>query len=334
MYKLLPSLCLLLVLTPFVDAKIVFKSERDGNYEIYVMDDDGSNVQRLTNHPDDGRVLIDGSPAWSPDGTHIAFDRMRLASKTNRRIEQSEIFIMNSDGSEQQNIISLPEFTIAWHAAWSPDGQRIAFSGNKPDVVGPSANIFTFHLGSKKFSQLTRNNTIGISAYRPAWSPNGGYIAYVQTAPKLWRTVYTMKSNGTRERALIPADGVYRYSPQWSPDGQQLLYGEGEDGPDRIILQNLYAKKRRMLKIPQSWVASGLRWMGRNHVLMAAYEREKPGSKYDIYQYNLITDEIINLTNSPGDDVAPDWIGGALSVSPHGKLTTQWGKLKQPTHAD
>ena len=49
-------------------AQIAFSSERDGNSEIYVMDDDGENLQRLTNHPDS-----DYSPSWSPDGKQITF---------------------------------------------------------------------------------------------------------------------------------------------------------------------------------------------------------------------------------------------------------------------
>ena len=232
---------------------------------------------------------------------------------------------MNSDGSAQQKIIAHPDFVIAWHPAWSPDGQRLAFSGRQAGK-GPSTNIFTIELSSQKLRQLTRNNAIGIDAYFPAWSPNNRYIAYTQTAPKKWRTVYTMKSNGTRRNALIPADGVFRYSPQWSPDGKQLLFGEGEDGPDRIVLQNWVTKTRRVLKTPRSWVAASLCWMGSNHVLISAYEPEK--SEYDIYRYTLTTDKIVNLTNSPGDDFAPDWISGALDVSVKDKLTTQWGEIK------
>jgi TolB protein len=53
---------------PSASAKIVFESKRDGNYEIYVMDDDGSNIQRLTNN-----LLGDYSPRWSPDGKQIVF---------------------------------------------------------------------------------------------------------------------------------------------------------------------------------------------------------------------------------------------------------------------
>ena len=53
---------------PVIPGKIVFFSDRDGNYEIYAVDADGSNVVRLTNESSD-----DLEPVWSPDGTRIAF---------------------------------------------------------------------------------------------------------------------------------------------------------------------------------------------------------------------------------------------------------------------
>lgn len=65
--------------------RIAFAGERDGNAEIYVMNADGTGVERLTNDPGD-----DGFPAWSPDGTEIAF-----ASDRNGGFE---IYVMNAEG--------------------------------------------------------------------------------------------------------------------------------------------------------------------------------------------------------------------------------------------
>ena len=64
----------------------MFYSNRDGYYEIYVMNGDGSNQNRLTNNP-----AVDVNPAWSPDGTKIAFESNRDGNK--------EIYVMNADGS-------------------------------------------------------------------------------------------------------------------------------------------------------------------------------------------------------------------------------------------
>jgi Tol biopolymer transport system component len=66
--------------------KIVFASGRDGNWEIYVMNADGSNQTRLTNHPD-----VDMQPAWSYDGKQIAFVSTRDGNQ--------EIYVINADGS-------------------------------------------------------------------------------------------------------------------------------------------------------------------------------------------------------------------------------------------
>ena len=87
--------------------KIAFYSDRDGNYEIYVMDADGSNPTNLTNNP-----ANDGAQAWSPDGSKIAFGSSRDGNM--------EIYIMDTDGSNPTNLTNNP----AWDdfPAWSPSG--------------------------------------------------------------------------------------------------------------------------------------------------------------------------------------------------------------------
>jgi TolB protein len=106
-------------------SKIAFVSRRDGNWEIYVMNTDGSDPVRLT----ETTAASEGYPAWSPDGNQIAF--------TSYRDGRRDIYIMNADGS---NVIRLTKNSIVKsNPSWSPDGTKIAFSGyhpNDPEAEG------------------------------------------------------------------------------------------------------------------------------------------------------------------------------------------------------
>ena len=104
---------------------------------------------RLTN-----TLAIDRTPAWSSDGARIAFN--------SERDGQSEIYIMNADGSDQTR--------LTWGLAhdhgstWSSDGSRIAFGSN----LGGHFEIYTVKPDG---SELTRLTDTPFPSDRPAWSP-------------------------------------------------------------------------------------------------------------------------------------------------------------------
>src|SRR5206468_6980810 len=91
---------------PGVNGKIAFASGRDGNFEIYVMNADGSGQTRLTNN-----AAADGEPDWSPEGTKIAFTSLRDVNE--------EIYVMNSNGSGQTNLSNNAAFDFG--PSWSPN---------------------------------------------------------------------------------------------------------------------------------------------------------------------------------------------------------------------
>lgn len=89
---------------------LAFGSSRDGDFDLYVMDADGSNVRRLTKSPG-----LDMRPAWSPDGRRLAF--------TSNRDGNYQIYLISADGSGLRRLTDNPERDD--YPAWHPDGRRL-----------------------------------------------------------------------------------------------------------------------------------------------------------------------------------------------------------------
>jgi Tol biopolymer transport system component len=104
---------------PGANGKIAFESDRSGNNDIWVMNADGTNPVQLTTDP-----AGDHTPAWSPDGTKIAF-------VSDRDGGNFEIYVMNADGSGQTRLTDDP--AQDFDPTWSPDGSRIAFVSDRDD---------------------------------------------------------------------------------------------------------------------------------------------------------------------------------------------------------
>ena len=234
-----------------VTAKIIFISNRDNHPNIYVMDDDGTNVQRLTFT--DIQDSQDYQPVWSPNGKRIAFSRYVGLPKEHL----DDLFIMDQNGNNVQQLTNDPD-TYYQDVTWAPDGQSIAFVSLRKG--GNGREIYVMDLTTKKIQQLTHHPHHAEQTYNPSWSPNGDYITYEQSFGP-WRisNVYVMDSNGDDPHALAPNKDWDQYSPRWSPDSKDILYSErlSDFGQAqiihvlcRVVIQKHGSDERQILNTP------------------------------------------------------------------------------------
>lgn len=196
-------------------SRIAFRSTRNGNADIYVMNVDGSAVARLTRDsaPDD-------APEWSPDGSRIVF--------TSDRGGWPDLYDMNADGTDVRRLTNDAARDV--DPVWSPDGTHIAFASDRHD---PGANLEIYVMGADG-SQITRLTQSTWSKDRPDWSPDGSMIAYRGSKESGAAVgVYLVAPDGTTT-GYRSANGS---SPSWSPDGSTLVY-PGADGLRLIRLDS------------------------------------------------------------------------------------------------
>ena len=185
---------------------VVFQSNRDGNWEVYRMRDDGHNQQRLTDSEAD-----DTSSAWSPDGEWIAFQ--------SNRDGDWEVYKMRYDGYLQDNLTENPADDTC--PAWSPDDKEIVFASNRDS----NWEVYKMRANGYFPENLTENLADDTS---PAWSPDGEWIVFASDRDGNWE-VYKMRANGYFPENLTenPADDT---CPVWSPDGKEIVFASNRDG--------------------------------------------------------------------------------------------------------
>jgi len=263
---------------PEENEKIVFDSFRDGNLEIYVMNADGSDQQRLTNNP-----ALDGIPSLSPDGTKIVFYR------------DSYIYIMNADGSDQQRLSSLGNENTP---SWSPDGRKIVFTST-PEFN--NLEIYVMNADGSDPQRLT--NSPGYDSY-PSWSPDGSKIAFASERDTGQWEIYVMNADGSDPQRLTNNPGS-DWWPDWSPDGSKIAFTtlrggleeiyvmNAEDGSGQINLSNHPGQD-----INPSWSPDGTKiafYSLRDRIAQIYVMNAEDGSGQT------------RITNNPPDNSNPDW---------------------------
>src|SRR5215218_6576754 len=186
--------------------------------DLWVMDADGSNQTNLTNTPDTN----EGQPAWSPDGTKIAFTGPGAPNEDGIRL--GDVYIIDADGTNRTNLTDTPN-RRDYQPSWAPSGAQLTFVREvEGRVFLEQPDIFVMDTDPATKDDAINLTQTDESEYDPAWSPDGAKIAFSGVRNSGWEIV-TMDPDGQNE-ANLTGDGFEGNdeAPEWSPDGTKVVF--------------------------------------------------------------------------------------------------------------
>ena len=318
--RFLAKLCLFLivvcVLAPSVDfafaaeGKIAFTSYRDGETAIYIMDGDGGNPFRLTEGT---------NPSWLPDGQSVSF------------LYKDSLWVTDLNGATRQNLTKGRINHISSPAAWSPDGNQIAYWGGLGGVFG----VHTMDAdgrGSRLILEgfLLHDDTL-------SWSRDGNRIVGTPVQPiknGFGSDIVVMNANGVNHKNLTNNLRARNINPSWSPSGKYVAYVGSPDPlrwwpPHNIHVMNADGTNPVILTEEDRWAYEWHpTWSPDSKKI--AFAKQTPDGFKDIFSMNADGSDLRNLTQTHRvEEEYPAWSPAPQAVSSSERLVTQWGDLKQ-----
>ncbi|MEM7799538.1 MAG: protein kinase [Chloroflexota bacterium] len=267
--------------------RIVYASDRDGDFDLYVTNEAGS-TSPLFNTPRD-----EYSPAVSPDGTRIAYHTIEPVNGT------WEIFLIGIGGGEPVNLTN--ESADDSFPRWSPDGSRIVFHSNRRAVDGePIFDVYTIDINSRAVAQLTASPDGDLG---PSWSPDGERIVFHRRFGLGRQELFMINADGSGETQLTTLSAVSQF-PAWSPDGSKIAFHSNANGVYDIFVLDMTTGELSTITNSQNntffpdWTPNG-EWI--------IYHGELADENRELFMSNVATSEVIRLTDSVDEERMPSW---------------------------
>jgi len=303
---------------PGANGKIAFRSFRDGNSEIYVMNADGSAQTNLSNNPAE-----DLYPAWSPDGSKIAF--------SSDRDGDYEIYVMNADGTGQTQITNNTAYDA--DPAWSPDGSKIAFNRQVLTVWPYGADIYVMNADGSAETSVTNNGLSGVWNGDVDWSPDGSKIAFLRMVSLGDWEVYVMNPDGSGQTNLTNNPGALEGLPTWSPDGSKIAYGGrgGVTNPEIFVMNADGGDKVRITYTADGVSDCDPAWSPDGSKIAFATDQDAPGvGGTEIYVMNANGSSPTRMTSNSTTDDQASW-GPLPTLPPTSTATPTPTPTRTPT---
>jgi len=187
------------------------------------------------------------APAWSPDGSRIAF--IQIVGPT------YGLAVIDVDGTNLRWVVKSPDVRFASRPAWSPDGMRLAFATSAVRANGNylrEGSIWSIRVDGSELTQLTS----GPEDLDPAWSPDGARIAFAGSVGVEGGGMLVGDTEGSalREVTSKSKDSF----PAWSPDGRRLVFPRTFAGSAHLYVVDL--NRREPIKITQGPYATEPSW--------------------------------------------------------------------------
>jgi Tol biopolymer transport system component len=275
--------------------ELAFYSRKQEHFEIYRADADRGLVVRLTSF-----VSESIRPAWSPDGTQIAFFSLRANSDV-----VSGLYLMDVEGHNPR----LLSTTVGQsNPAWSPDSRSIIYSSDQRGSEG----IYRITVADGVIQQISDKPTSLLAV-----SPDGRQIAFMSACDNNC-DIFVADGDGSNLRQLT-RNGLFDVFPVWSPDSQQIAFMSNRDQFFEIYVVDADCTTR-----PGGCDANARRltynrdfdgfpnWSPDGQRLVLSSDR---GGNFDLYTIDVTCMQnrgdcaaaTQRLTDEPGRDLSPVW---------------------------